>query len=220
MGDVAGWIAIGLFGGMAAGQLGWAIPHADKAGKNIWRSGLFSRNVLRLNSEHMLGALLGLVFVVLDSLHYGTIGAALATALFSLELVLMLLIDLRHRLVYPLPVLVATLSGLALNPLTGLASVWSSLLAMVIAAAAFVLLWLVGRVVMRVNALGAGDIYLAGMIGAMVGLTHLATALIWGIVLSGVLAVVMLVSRRSGKSDYLPYGPGLCLGALLILALH
>ena len=45
-----------------------------------------------------------------------------------------------------------------------------------------------------------------------------AQALVWGVLLSGVLAIAFLVTSRS-RQAFMPYGPGLCLGGLATLFL-
>jgi leader peptidase (prepilin peptidase) / N-methyltransferase len=48
---------------------------------------------------------------------------------------------------------------------------------------------------------------------------HLAVwpALVTGILIGGVSAILLLISRRGGLKTYMPYGPFLALGALLAL---
>ena len=76
----------------------------------------------------------------------------------------------------------------------------------------FVVIFIVGR-----GSMGAGDVKLAGVIGLMTGVPAIWTALASGIVLGGIAAIGLIVSRRGGRNAYMAYGPYLALGAILVL---
>jgi leader peptidase (prepilin peptidase)/N-methyltransferase len=67
---------------------------------------------------------------------------------------------------------------------------------------------------------GCGDVYLAAVIGAMTGWPDVATALFYGMIFGGLGAIVLLVTRRASRRDAVPYGPYLCVGALLVLLIR
>jgi len=82
---------------------------------------------------------------------------------------------------------------------------------------AFGLLWLVGRLMYRgrIEPMARGDITIAAMVGAgAAGCTP--QALFLGVLLGGLIAIGLLVGRRS-RHAFMPYGPGLCLGGLAAL---
>jgi len=93
-----------------------------------------------------------------------------------------------------------------------------ALLAMVALAGAFYLLALASP-----GALGLGDVKLVGVLGLLLGWLSWA-AVIAGVFLGFVVAAVagigLLVTRRAGRKDTIPFGPYLLLGALLALALQ
>ena len=78
----------------------------------------------------------------------------------------------------------------------------------------FFLLALIGR-----GAMGMGDVKLAGVIGLMTGYPLVVAALALGIVLGGVAAIVLLVTRRAGRKGTMAYAPYLALGTIVILML-
>jgi leader peptidase (prepilin peptidase)/N-methyltransferase len=124
--------------------------------------------------------------------------------------------DLRHRYVYTLVAIVGLALGLAFAWRLQDAAWWTSLLGAAGGGLAFLLLYLVGRLLYRGGEpLARGDITIAAMVGA-VAASCTARALVLGVLLSGLFAVGVLIRRRSGRS-YLPYGPGLCLGGLITL---
>lgn len=80
----------------------------------------------------------------------------------------------------------------------------------------FGLLYLIPR-----SGLGLGDVKLSGLLGAALGWTGRTSdaplALILGIFSAGLWAAFLLVTRRARRTDAIPYGPHLLLGALLAL---
>lgn len=68
-----------------------------------------------------------------------------------------------------------------------------------------------------IEGMGEGDIYLAALIGLATGFPLVLMALIIGILLGGVAAISLwLLHKKKGK-DAIPFGPFLCLGAMITL---
>jgi leader peptidase (prepilin peptidase)/N-methyltransferase len=74
------------------------------------------------------------------------------------------------------------------------------------------------------EALGGGDVYLAGVLGLMLGWPFIVTALAWGIIFGGFISFVfllILVVRRRYSSEalltFIPYGPFFIVAASLLL---
>ena len=85
-------------------------------------------------------------------------------------------------------------------------------------AVVFFLLYWVGRLVYRgQEPMGVGDITIAAMIGGMVGPERILVALFLGGLLVAGVSIVLLVLRRARARDFIPYGAGLCLGAVITL---
>lgn len=72
----------------------------------------------------------------------------------------------------------------------------------------FLLLALLGR-----GAMGAGDVKLAAALGAWLGFPHILPALLYGVLAGGLAALLLLVTHRAGRKDWMAYGPYLALGA-------
>ncbi len=126
--------------------------------------------------------------------------------------------DLKHRLIlnrvtYPALVLAVALSFAS----PGL-TVGRSLTGGIAVGGFFLIMNVVSR-----GGIGLGDAKLGALVGAVCGigfdLDHLAAvyAVIYGIFLGGLAALVLLVLRLRGLKDPIPFGPFLCIGATLIL---
>ncbi|GIW03394.1 MAG: hypothetical protein KatS3mg059_0014 [Thermomicrobiales bacterium] len=141
---------------------------------------------------------------------------------FSVPLLVILLVDLWTRLIYTSVIYAGVLSGLAFALADGVNALARSVLGLAAATLIFAGFYLLAIAMYhntRVVPFGRGDIYLAAMIGAMVRWSEVIGALFYGIAIAGLAAVVILVTRRADRRQAMPYGPFLCFGALLALAL-
>jgi len=126
--------------------------------------------------------------------------------------------DLRTRYVYTLIAGIGLVIGLAVGwHYHGVDWFWSAIGA-IGGFLAFGLLYGLGRLLYRGDEpMARGDITIAAMVGAGAA-SQVAVALIYGIIASGILALGVWAVIRSRKV-YMPYGPGLCLGALVTVLL-
>jgi leader peptidase (prepilin peptidase) / N-methyltransferase len=76
------------------------------------------------------------------------------------------------------------------------------------------------------EALGGGDVYLAGVLGLMLGWPYILNALVYGVLLGGLVSVLyilgLLLRRRYSSEalmNFIPYGPYFILGAFFVLFL-
>ena len=74
------------------------------------------------------------------------------------------------------------------------------------------------------EALGGGDVYLAGVLGLMLGWDFIVTALAWGVIFGGMVSLLFLLAlvvRRRYSSEalmtFIPYGPFFIIAASLFL---
>ena len=79
--------------------------------------------------------------------------------------------------------------------------------------AGFILLFLVHIL----GGMAAGDVKLIALIGLMTGFPMVILALFIGIVGGGLVAGALLLTRRRGRKDPMPFGPFLCLGGIVTL---
>lgn len=118
-------------------------------------------------------------------------------------------IDLEHRLVPNVLVATGMVLSLLFSILRVLPGPRSALTGALVAGALFILLAAAGR-----GALGPGDVKLAILIGTINGFPAVLQALLLGILLGGLAAAVLLVTRIRGPKQYIPYAPYLVAGCL------
>ena len=135
----------------------------------------------------------------------------------SLVLTVIFFVDLRTRYVYGIVAYPGILAGVVLTPLVQPGAFWESLASAALGALVFGAFYLFGRLLYRGGVpLASGDVIIGALVGSIVGLGQLMPAIFLGVLFSGLFAVAFALRRRSLRV-YLPYGPGLCLGALVAL---
>ena len=127
--------------------------------------------------------------------------------------------DVKHRLILNRITYPATIVALALSPFSpGL-----TLPHAIAGAVAVYVVFVIQSLLLGGSVLGMGDAKLGAVVGATTGLgadtEHLGAvyAVIAAVLLGGVAAAFLLVTRLRGLKDPIPYGPFLCAGAALIM---
>jgi len=65
--------------------------------------------------------------------------------------------------------------------------------------------------------MGWGDVFLGFSLGAIVGWPLVLTGAFLSFILGGILGVILIVTRKKGRQDHLPFAPFLIVGAYLAL---
>lgn len=136
---------------------------------------------------------------------------------FLTSLVAITAIDLAHQIIPDRITLPGVLAGIGANLATGRVPWVDSLLGIALGGGFFFAIIVVSAKVMRREGMGGGDMKLAAMFGAFLGWKVMLVALFAAIVLGGALAAVLLVSRRVGRKDPVPFGPFLAVGGAVAL---
>jgi prepilin signal peptidase PulO-like enzyme (type II secretory pathway) len=206
-GAVLGWAA-----GLVSSRLVAIVIHGQPA------SG--AGPILRwLVGDVLVQATLVVVGVLVPLSVPGPVWRWLLALLLAVPVVQVAVTDLRERYVYTAVALVGIALGVLGSPLVHQAPWWSGAAGALLGWLAFAALYVLGRWLYRGREpLALGDVTIAAMVGAVAGPSVLS-ALVLGILASGLAAVGVLIARRSGNA-LMPYGPGLCLGALVGLLMR
>ncbi|MFA5927677.1 MAG: prepilin peptidase [Candidatus Margulisiibacteriota bacterium] len=140
---------------------------------------------------------------------------AIATSIFFLcSLLVIFFTDLEHFIVPDQIVLPGVLIGLIIallnNDLANAA--WGA----VLGAGFFWLIAKIGERIYKKEVMGYGDIKLSAMLGAFFGWQDLVIALYLSFIIGSVAGVLLIVTRRKKKDDYIPFAPSLILGAVAV----
>jgi prepilin signal peptidase PulO-like enzyme (type II secretory pathway) len=142
-------------------------------------------------------------------------GFSAELGLISLYTVILLLItvtDLEHRLIFNIVILPAILLALVaafmMPDIQWRQAILGGFLAFIVAYVAA----LAAR-----GGLGAGDVTLSTFLGLILGFPHIILSLLFGVVLGGVVAFLLLISGRVTRKTFIPYGPFLTITGWIML---
>lgn len=137
-------------------------------------------------------------------------------ALYVAVLILIIVIDLEHRLILHAVTFPATALALVGSFFVNYTNIWLAILGAVLGFIVFLLFFLLGQFLFGPGALGFGDVTLSMTMGAMLGFPYIIFALVIGIILGGVFSLLLILSRRRSRRSYMAYGPYLALGGLIM----
>ncbi len=141
----------------------------------------------------------------------------LVGSLYAASLWLIFIVDWRHHLILNRVSYPSILLALALAFVYPRTSPLASLVGLLFCGGLFVAFYVLGRLLYRGRVpLGLGDVKLAALIGAMLGVGPGVMALALGIAAGAVQAVVLLALGYR-KRSYMPYGTALVVGAVIAL---
>jgi prepilin signal peptidase PulO-like enzyme (type II secretory pathway) len=134
-------------------------------------------------------------------------------------LMLVLVIDWKHRDIYLSVIFVGGLLALVGSFFLPGIGPGYALVGAAVAGGFFLLAYVVARLVFRhiEEPLGSGDVFLALMMGLMLGFPNVVGVLVLGPLIAGAVAIVLLATRKSGMGDFMPYGVPLCVAAIVFL---
>lgn len=161
----------------------------------------------------------GMAIVAIALLLHGFSIAAIESIVLATILLTILRIDWQHHLIFMLTIWPGILIALAFGFADSGSEVLSSLIAGAAAAGGFLVLYILAIVIYGKRALGLGDVFLAGLIGTMVGLKLVLITLLFGMTIAALGGLLLIAMRVRTRKDYIPYGAYLSLAAIVIVLL-
>jgi leader peptidase (prepilin peptidase)/N-methyltransferase len=155
-------------------------------------------------------ALTGVLFVLLVQRFPGEPVSAVTGTVFASMLVAVAFIDLDMGIVPDRVSLPGIAAGLVASLLRTDLAPWEALAGVVVCGGLF---WLV--IVASRGGMGGGDVKLGAMIGAFCGWRLALLACFLAVVSGGIIAAGLMVMRRKGRRDTIPFGPFLAVAAVV-----
>jgi len=157
---------------------------------------------------------LGYVFILYQ---FGFSWPTLVYCLFFSSLVVVTFIDLSHQIIPD----VITLPGMVLGLITGSTILplgpFRSFVGLIVGGGIFYLIAVLSVVILKKEGMGGGDIKLIAMMGAFIGWKGVLLTIFLA-ALSGSVSGILLISLKGrNRSEPIPFGPFLVLGALVSL---
>jgi leader peptidase (prepilin peptidase)/N-methyltransferase len=135
------------------------------------------------------------------------------TAIYFAVFILIFVTDMEHRLILHIVTFPSIVFALLASPVT--VTPMSALLGAAVGFGLFSLIYLLGSWIFGSGAMGFGDVTLATLIGAAVGLPTVIVALLSGILAGGAITLLLLATRLRRLRSKVPYGPFLLAGAAI-----
>jgi leader peptidase (prepilin peptidase)/N-methyltransferase len=144
--------------------------------------------------------------------HFGISIQGIIFTLLATSLLIVSFIDLAYRIIPDVITLPGILAGLLASALITSVGLGSALLGVVIGGGLFLFIAIVSR-----GGMGGGDIKLTAMIGAFLGWQGVFVTIFLAALSGAISGIFLIVVKKKGRKDALPFGPFLALGALLAL---
>ena len=132
---------------------------------------------------------------------------SLCGGVFAAVLLWLSYLDLRDGLLYDVITMPFAVAGLVLSMMGALIPVVNAVIGGTLCGVLFYCLYIAAR-----GGLGGGDVKLAAGLGVWLGWEAAVVAVWIAFLLGGIAAVVLLITRRKGRRDGIPFGPFLAIG--------
>jgi leader peptidase (prepilin peptidase)/N-methyltransferase len=153
---------------------------------------------------------------------YGLTGQFGVTAFWCCVFLVIIFIDWEHQLIldkitYPSAVIALVILAIhtyvpGANLLVPEATLLNGVISGAVLFAIFLLI-----VLFRPNAMGMGDAKLVALIGLVSGFPLVILSMLIGVVLGGIVAVILLATKKKGRKDVIAYGTFLAIGPVIAL---
>jgi len=121
-----------------------------------------------------------------------------------------------NKIVYPVAIISLLISVLTYED-GMVAGLVQSLIGMGVGVVIILLVVVLGSLLLRMEAMGMGDVKMAGLMGLMLLWQNFLVALMLAIVGAGLLAIALLIFKRKGRKDAIAFGPFLAVGTFVAL---
>ena len=160
--------------------------------------------------------LTGLIYLIIY-LIYGLSVQSLIYIILSAALIIIAFIDLNEQIVPDVISLPGIVIGFILSFFVPYISFINSALGIVVGGGIILIIGLVGSVIFKKEVMGGGDVKLAAIIGAFLGLKYIVISLFLGFFLGALAGIFLILSKIKSREDMVPFGPFIVLGSMITL---
>ena len=178
----------------------------------------------KISPRYFIVELLTGVLTLLLFLRFGVSWQFLIYLIFILSLIIVSFIDIENFLipdciVYPgiaLGLLLSFLYPELQSPAYGsLVALKTSFLGVILGGGSLFLIGYLGSLAFKKEAMGGGDVKLLAMIGAFLGYKSVFLTVFFSSLVGAVISLILISLKIKKRTDYIPYGPYLVLGAII-----
>jgi len=160
--------------------------------------------------------LTGLVYLIIY-LAYGLTVQTLIYIILSSALINIAFIDLKEQIVPDVISLPGIVIGFIVSFFVPYISFINSSLGILAGGGIILIIGLAGSLIFKKEAMGGGDVKLAGMIGAFLGWRYIIILLFLGFFIGAVAGIILILAKIKNREDTIPFGPFIVLGSFITL---
>lgn len=166
-----------------------------------------------------------LYVLALHTFGIGSIGVLAAYLVFISALIVIFFIDLEHQIIpnsITLPgIPIAVLLGSFILPdpfnLSEMLGIKSSIIGFIAGGGSFYLIAIIGKAILKKDAMGGGDIKMMAMVGGLLGWKAIILTTFLGSLFGSIIGVILIQIKGKEWGSKIPFGPYLALGSLISL---
>ena len=113
--------------------------------------------------------------------------------------------------------LIFTFLSALMNTNAGMNIFINNMLGMIVGGGIFLIITLIGGLIAGKDAMGFGDVKLMGALGLFVGWVEIIMISVIAFLLAAIVSIVILISRKKKADEYIPFGPFIVIGALIVV---
>lgn len=141
----------------------------------------------------------------------------LVSLFFCSVLIVITFIDFEHQLILNKVTYPVIISGFLISLVPGGIPFYDSILGFLIGGGFIYSMVVISPLIFGQEGMGGGDVKLAALIGVFLGWQDVLLTLILASLSGGLIGVILILLKLKKRRDYIPFGPYLCLGALVAL---
>lgn len=162
--------------------------------------------------EALTGTLAVAIFLV-----FGLTAQAVIFFILFCLLIVVSFVDLDRLMIPDKVTLPGIVLGLVVNTLVAPQSVLGFLFGALVGAAVLFAVAVLGELLFKKESMGGGDIKLAAMVGAFLGLKGVLMALFLAVLVGAIVGIVLMISGLRKRWEHIPFGPFIAAGTILVV---
>lgn len=210
---------LGLFIGHFVGWLNIRLPEYKK----VFSKDFFKEYLKNTKPKYILMFIIALSYITLlykfgfsiSTLKYMFLIPMLISS-FQIDLKLQIIPNRLTLAMFELG-LIFTFAQVIADVNVGIVVLIYNILGMVVGGGIFLLITLIGGAIAGKEAMGFGDVKLMGALGLFFGWYNIILISVIAFLLAAIVSVVILIARRKKINEYIPFGPFIVIGAIIVI---
>lgn len=160
-----------------------------------------------------------IIFLILYNSFIYFLGNNVTSYLYTIIIVALTIVfyvDIKYQLIPDETHIIILLAGL-INFILNINNWWSYLLGAFVGGAIFWLLNLLTLAILKKEGMGFGDVKLMASLGFMFGIKGIIVIALIAFFIGAIVGVFILIIKRKEDSAYMPFGPFIALGAIILM---